>query len=229
MPFTGLSPNHPSGALPSRCRQTAGNRARMTTPPAIGTIDCMRSHSVSIEKRPATPIAKLKRPPMPYTMMCHARILGTHRFTWGSPSQRSESPCRSPDDRLVSDRHRLRTPAARRHEERLLLAQGPRRPRDLRQSWRRAPPPWRSNRLRVGRATGRGRGPLGHEPDSTGTGVIASDADRRGAGRRPPSSRAGLRYLHGRIDGVLEARSGCVFVEAYEDRWLLLWPEGYSA
>lgn len=30
------------------------------------------------------------------------------------------------------------------------------------------------------------------------------------------------------IEGVLEVRSGCVFVSRHEEHWLLLWPEGYS-
>jgi len=31
------------------------------------------------------------------------------------------------------------------------------------------------------------------------------------------------------MEGVLEVRSGCVFISAQGDLWLLLWPEGYSA
>jgi hypothetical protein len=31
------------------------------------------------------------------------------------------------------------------------------------------------------------------------------------------------------MDGVLHVRSGCVFAEAPNDSWLLLWPEGYTA
>lgn len=30
------------------------------------------------------------------------------------------------------------------------------------------------------------------------------------------------------IEGVLEERSGCLFVSAGGERWLLLWPEGYA-
>jgi hypothetical protein len=31
------------------------------------------------------------------------------------------------------------------------------------------------------------------------------------------------------MDRLLEVQSGCVFVAAHDDRWLLLWPEGYRA
>jgi len=30
-------------------------------------------------------------------------------------------------------------------------------------------------------------------------------------------------------DGVLEERSGCLFMVVGKERWLLLWPEGYTA
>jgi hypothetical protein len=30
------------------------------------------------------------------------------------------------------------------------------------------------------------------------------------------------------IEGRLEERSGCLFVAVHDERWLLLWPEGYS-
>lgn len=36
-------------------------------------------------------------------------------------------------------------------------------------------------------------------------------------------------YPAGDLSGVLEVRSGCVFIAAVDERWLLLWPEGYTA
>jgi hypothetical protein len=36
-------------------------------------------------------------------------------------------------------------------------------------------------------------------------------------------------YPAGEIEGTFHERSGCLFVEAHGDRWLLLWPEGASA
>lgn len=41
-----------------------------------------------------------------------------------------------------------------------------------------------------------------------------------------PTVPIGDEYPGALIEGVLEVRSGCVFVAAHEDRWLLLWPEG---
>lgn len=44
-----------------------------------------------------------------------------------------------------------------------------------------------------------------------------------------PTVPIGDAYPAGEIEGVLVERSGCLFVERTEDRWLLLWPEGASA
>jgi hypothetical protein len=57
-------------------------------------------------------------------------------------------------------------------------------------------------------------------------------------GERPPVASASIffptvpigdAYPAGEIDGTFQERSGCLFVEATGDRWLLLWPEGTSA
>ena len=44
-----------------------------------------------------------------------------------------------------------------------------------------------------------------------------------------PTVPVGNAYPAGEIQGMLELRSGCLFVTRPEDRWLLLWPEGYTA
>lgn len=44
-----------------------------------------------------------------------------------------------------------------------------------------------------------------------------------------PTVPIGDEYPAGEIHGALVERSGCLFVERPEDRWLLLWPEGASA
>jgi hypothetical protein len=44
-----------------------------------------------------------------------------------------------------------------------------------------------------------------------------------------PTVPIGDAYPGALMKGMLEVRSGCVFVAAHEDRWLLLWPEGYTA
>ncbi len=44
-----------------------------------------------------------------------------------------------------------------------------------------------------------------------------------------PTVPIGDAYPAALIDGHLEVRSGCVFVAATDERWLLLWPEGYTA
>ncbi len=44
-----------------------------------------------------------------------------------------------------------------------------------------------------------------------------------------PTVPIGDDYPAALIEGTLEVRSGCVFVSRPEDRWLLLWPEGYTA
>jgi hypothetical protein len=44
-----------------------------------------------------------------------------------------------------------------------------------------------------------------------------------------PTVPIGDAYPAASLTGVLELHSGCVFVAAPEDRWLLLWPEGYNA
>ena len=44
-----------------------------------------------------------------------------------------------------------------------------------------------------------------------------------------PTVPIGDAYPAGLIEGALEVRDGCVFVAADEDRWLLLWPDGYTA
>jgi hypothetical protein len=44
-----------------------------------------------------------------------------------------------------------------------------------------------------------------------------------------PTVPIGDSYPAALIEGVLEERSGCLFVAAHGDRWLLLWPEGYAA
>ncbi len=44
-----------------------------------------------------------------------------------------------------------------------------------------------------------------------------------------PTVPTGNEYPAGEIAGVLELRSGCLFMTRPEDRWLLLWPEGYTA
>lgn len=61
--------------------------------------------------------------------------------------------------------------------------------------------------------------------------AAACAADRPGAptGIFFPTVPIGNAYPSGLMHGVLEVRSGCVFVAAHGDRWLLLWPEGYTA
>jgi len=61
--------------------------------------------------------------------------------------------------------------------------------------------------------------------------AVACAVDRPGAptGIFFPTMPIGDAYPSGLMDGVLEVRSGCVLVAAHEDRWLLLWPEGYTA
>lgn len=61
--------------------------------------------------------------------------------------------------------------------------------------------------------------------------AAACAADRPGAppGIFFPTVPIGNAYPAALMEGLLEVRSGCVFVAAYEDRWLLLWPEGYWA
>jgi hypothetical protein len=44
-----------------------------------------------------------------------------------------------------------------------------------------------------------------------------------------PTAPIGDAYPAGEIQGVLEERDGCLFVVQPQDRWLLLWPEGYTA
>jgi hypothetical protein len=44
-----------------------------------------------------------------------------------------------------------------------------------------------------------------------------------------PTVPIGDAYPAALMEGVLEVRSGCIFVAAHGDRWLLLWPEGYTA
>jgi hypothetical protein len=44
-----------------------------------------------------------------------------------------------------------------------------------------------------------------------------------------PTVPIGDAYPAGEIEGVLELQSGCLFVARPEDRWLLLWPEGFTA
>jgi hypothetical protein len=44
-----------------------------------------------------------------------------------------------------------------------------------------------------------------------------------------PTVPIGNEYPAGEIEGMLELRSGCLFVARPEDRWLILWPEGYTA
>lgn len=44
-----------------------------------------------------------------------------------------------------------------------------------------------------------------------------------------PTVPIGDEYPSGLMEGVLEVRSGCVFISAHGDLWLLLWPAGYSA
>ena len=61
--------------------------------------------------------------------------------------------------------------------------------------------------------------------------AAACAADRPGAatGIFFPTVPIGDAYPAALMESVLEVRSGCVFVAAHEDRWLLLWPEGYMA
>jgi hypothetical protein len=44
-----------------------------------------------------------------------------------------------------------------------------------------------------------------------------------------PTVPIGEAYPAGEIEGVLEVESGCLFVARPEDRWLILWPEGFTA
>jgi hypothetical protein len=44
-----------------------------------------------------------------------------------------------------------------------------------------------------------------------------------------PTAPIGDAYPAALMAGVLEVRSGCIFVAADGDRWLLLWPDGYTA
>ena len=39
----------------------------------------------------------------------------------------------------------------------------------------------------------------------------------------------GGEYPAGEIEGTLLVRSGCLFLSRPEERWLLLWPEGFTA
>ena len=59
--------------------------------------------------------------------------------------------------------------------------------------------------------------------------VCAEDRSAAPPGFFFPTVPIGDEYPAALTDGVLEVRSGCVFIAAHEDRWLLLWPEGYSA
>jgi hypothetical protein len=60
--------------------------------------------------------------------------------------------------------------------------------------------------------------------------AAACAADRPGSppGIFFPTVPIGDAYPSALMEGVLEVRSGCVFVAAHEDRWLLLWPEGFT-
>jgi hypothetical protein len=44
-----------------------------------------------------------------------------------------------------------------------------------------------------------------------------------------PTVPIGDAYPAGEIEGTLEMRFGCLFVTRPENRWLILWPEGYTA
>ncbi|HEY6567712.1 MAG TPA: hypothetical protein VI341_09360 [Actinomycetota bacterium] len=44
-----------------------------------------------------------------------------------------------------------------------------------------------------------------------------------------PTVPIGDAYPSALIGGVIEARSGCLFISAHEESWLLLWPQGYTA
>jgi hypothetical protein len=60
------------------------------------------------------------------------------------------------------------------------------------------------------------------------TAGCATDGPGSPSGVFFPTVPTGDPYPAALIEGVLEVRSGCVFVTANGDRWLLLWPEGYA-
>jgi hypothetical protein len=61
------------------------------------------------------------------------------------------------------------------------------------------------------------------------TAGCAADGPGSSSGIFFPTVPIGDAYPGALMDGVLEVKSGCVFVTAHGDRWLLLWPEGYKA
>lgn len=64
---------------------------------------------------------------------------------------------------------------------------------------------------------------------SVAAAACAADRPSAPAGVFFPTVPIGDAYPAALMEGVLELRSGCVFVAAHQDRWLLLWPEGFRA
>jgi hypothetical protein len=58
--------------------------------------------------------------------------------------------------------------------------------------------------------------------------ACGSDAPAAPAGIFFPTVPIGGAYPSALLEGRLEERSGCLFAAADNERWLLLWPEGYS-